>query len=142
VNLFENTALIDTLITNRDPQHSYNKSNRVVDGDTTELGRWASYRCLSDTLTWDTVYYMNLKHFSDSLNILFANAGNDSILNDIINNTVYFDTVYFTIVLNEPALIDRLVLYLGYHRQIFDVEVSTNGTDWTLLKPEDYNVIN
>jgi hypothetical protein len=139
-----NILLNDSTLTfesNRSPQHDYNQLENVVDGDTTELGRWASLRWVKNTP--DSVeYYANLKHFSDSLNNQFASAENDSMLNDIINNTEYFDTVYFTVVLKEPATINRLVLYLGYHTQIFDVDVSSDGENWTLLKPEDYDTIN
>ncbi len=123
---------------NRLPQWDYNHPNRVVDGNLTDLGRWASLRWLTPVM--DTAYYVKLSSFSDSLTVLLRD--NPFMLDSVINNTVYFDTVFFTINLPRLIKMDSLKLYLGEYMQIFDVEVSADTTTgWTLLEPEKYKVI-
>lgn len=106
----------------------------VTDNNYTMYGRWHSLVPADEIL----------RHKVDSFSFVFdqlLTTSDTSLIDDIIANTIYPDTVEFIMDLGQIYPVNSIKLYLGRWTQIFDIEVSENGTDWILLKPDDVNVI-
>jgi hypothetical protein len=114
--------------------------------------RWESWRNGED----GSYNHEYVNAFTDTLNAKFDSVEKHLnigiidtatalfILDTIVNNTVYpdFDTVWFQVNLRKPVNIERIKLYLGEHRQVFDVWVSIDGVKWAILPKNEYTVIN
>ena len=131
------TAGEDSLIlftTNRESITIYEQPINVTDSNYTMYGRWASSRH-----PVEVIHLLVDKFTSDFDTLLLLTPENE--LDSIVTNTVYPDTVWFQMDLRQVFAVDSIKLYLGRWTQIFDIEVSIDGENWILLKPDDVDVI-
>jgi len=143
--LYKNDSI--TFTSNRSSAPNEQPEN-VADGDYTYDGRWAGFRLGND----GDADHDSINRFSHIMNTLLTSIEQDTTITEIerinafdsiVNNTVYpdFDTVEFHVDLNRVVNINSLKLFLGPYTQVFDIEVSADGQNWTLLKPEDVLII-
>jgi hypothetical protein len=107
----------------------------VTDSNFTMYGRWAANRPSDDVL------HKIVEDFTTKFDSILANTRDTVKLDSIITNTVYPDTVWLTIDLRNVYSIENIKLYLGQWTQVFDVEISKDGENWTLLKPDEIEVV-
>ncbi len=73
----------------------------------------------------------NERYCVDSVKVAVDSLSNDSIFRYYAY--AYPDTVNALLNLRKSIKVDSIKLYLGYHKQTFDLQISTDSTKWTQI---------